>query len=307
MTREILTTDQEAIEWTLKTGKPVSLTSQSIRVRNISLKELAKGFLNSDFVTNEKDSLKTIRETFDSQEWIPYYSFARDRVLNSFDRKNLMLAQNVTSGKYASFYEEKIDQLDTEFSKQKKEAEKLCPEKVVLAVLDPAELDPINVGKKAKWLLDRGEKECIVRFRNCRRYIDGWESITSVFGNKVRIIVTDILPLKTRDVDKFSNLIFPFFFSENIAVSHGRGRPFGNGNPNIEWLNSQMSYKPNKKLENAVPKTTAYHHSRIYSINQAIQITKNLLQVKDLTSLKNVSAVSYFAKQLGLVNQGRVV
>jgi hypothetical protein len=297
MTREILTTDQEAVEWTNKTGKPVFRTSQSIRVRNISLKQLNKGFLNSDFVNEESDALKTIRKGFNLQEWIPYYSFARDRVLNNVERKNIMLAQNTESGKYASFYEEKIDQLDTEFIKQKEEAEKLCPNKKVLAVLDPAEFDPINLGKKAKWLLDHGEKECIVKFRDCRIYIDGWTAITSAFNNKVRIIVTDILPLKTRNAEKYSNLICPFLFSENIAVSHGRGRPFGSPK-GIYWLNKNFAYEENEKLEAEVPKTTAYHHSRIYSANQAIQMVREKLQVKDLLSL-NIPAISYFAKQVG--------
>ncbi len=302
MTRQIIPTDQELINWVEKSGMNIVRTDDAIRVRNIALKEI--NGMNKEFVIKEKSDLQFIQTKFNLQEWIPYFSFAMGRILNSESRKNLLLFQITKTGKYITFYGEQINQSVEDFKEQFEEAEKICEGKEILAVLDPAEIDQENLGKKAKYLIDNNHKICVIQYRDCIKYIRGWEALR-IFGNKLYWIVVDVTPKQTKTAEKYSNLLAPLFFSENISVSHARGRGFGGGKPPITWLNEHFSYEKNSELGKNILKTKLLANSRIYNINKAITLVNEKLQIPKLTSLSNnIKGIGYFAEQIRLANVG---
>jgi len=227
------------------------------------------------------------------------------RVLSDNARKNLLLAQITNEGKYATFYGEEINQSDEDFIKQFEMGEKICKGKELLPVLDPAEMDAENLGRKAKYLLKRKKDKIVIQYRNILKYILGWEALRLATGNKIKWIVVDIKPKKTQDGYKYTNLIAPFFFSENVLVSHGRGNGFGT--PVITWLDEHLSYKPNKALEKNISKYKLSFYSGVYNINKVINLATKKLQNPDLTALTNINGVTYFAKQLASLNVRGVV
>lgn len=300
MTRQIIPTDQELISWVEKSGINVVRTNDAVRVRNIALKEVNR--INQAFTIKEKSDLQVIQTKFGLQEWIPYFSFAISRILNSETRKNLLLSQITKTGKYITFYGEQINQSVEDFVEQFEEAEKICEGKEILAVLDPAEIDQENLGKKAKYLIENNHKVCVIQYRDCIKYIRGWEALR-IFGNKLYWVVVDVSPKQTKTAEKYSNLLAPLFFNENISVSHARGQGFGNGKPPITWLNEHFSYEKNSELEKNILKTKLLPHSRIYNINKAITLVNEKLQIPNLISLDtNIKGIGYFAEQIRLAN-----
>lgn len=297
MVRKIIVTDQEKI-WSDKTGLAISDTNEAVKVRNISLTDIQN--INDDFVQKEKSDIEFIQTKFKFDEWIPYFSFAMNRKLNEKERINLVLSQITKNGKYATFYGEEINQSHLDFIKQYESCELLCKNKELLPVLDPAEINHENLANKIKYLVERGKNKIVLQYRDIFKYIRCWEAIRLASSNNLLWIVVDVKPKKTNDSYKYSNLIAPFFFSENVLVCHGRGRGFGTYP--TTWLNEHLSYKQNKKLEKLTSKSKLSNYSGVYNINKAIKIASNKLQVSDLTKLTDIDGITHFAKQLASLN-----
>jgi len=61
MTRQIIPTDQELINWVEKSGMNIVRTDDAIRVRNIALKEI--NGMNKEFVIKEKSDLQLYKQS----------------------------------------------------------------------------------------------------------------------------------------------------------------------------------------------------------------------------------------------------